>query len=73
MADKYVMRERSPGFLRDEVISHESEQFDYIAELHYILWRFVTAEIPHASGDLSEWIPPALRDAEARANAIDQE
>lgn len=61
----YKMKERPKGFLRDEIIPHNSEAFDYIRELHDLLWRFVRIEYPGAGGDLKEWIPIALAAAES--------
>ena len=54
------MKERSVGFLRDELISHDSEQFDYIKELHDYLWRFVRVAHPGASGNLMDYLPSAI-------------
>ena len=58
------MKSRTVGFLRDEIISHESEQFDYIAELHDYLWRFVRTVNPSASGDLRNFLDDAIIKAE---------
>jgi hypothetical protein len=46
------MKSRPQGFLSEEHISHESEVFDYIVELHEYLWRFVRAARPGTSGNL---------------------
>jgi hypothetical protein len=54
------MKERSAGFLRKELISHDSEQFDYIQELHEYLWRFVRVAHPGASGSLVDYLPSAI-------------
>ncbi len=54
------MKNRPEGFLKAKFIAHHSEQFDYIEELHGYLWRFVRIAFPGASGDLSEFIDPAL-------------
>lgn len=54
------MRARTRGFLKDENISHDSEQFDYIRELHDYLWRFTRAVIPEANGNLREWLDEAV-------------
>ena len=62
-----ILRPRSPGFLADCNLPHGSEQFDYVKNLHEVLWRFVKVEYPHASGVLSDWIPIALAAAERRA------
>ena len=61
------MKTRSEGFLRDEIISHQSEQFDYIVELHDYLWDFVRCEIPLASGHLKDYIDIALNQARIRS------
>lgn len=42
------MRTRPEGFLSEEFIEHNSEQFDYIRELHEYLWRVVRAINPGA-------------------------
>ncbi len=63
------MKPRTKGFLRDELISHESEQFDYIAELHDYLWRFIRCELsPGAGGNIRDYIDIALQQAEKRAS-----
>ena len=59
------MKERPKGFLSDAMISHDSEQFDYINELHNYLWRFVRLSIPGASGDLKKYLPVVLEMLEA--------
>jgi hypothetical protein len=63
------MKARTKGFLRDELISHESEQFDYIAELHEYLWRFVRCELPGVGGNIKDYIDIALQQAERRVPA----
>lgn len=63
MTEPLVMKDRPHGFLRD---MEPGETFDYIRELHAVLWRFVRAEYPGASGDLSGWLAPALAAAERR-------
>lgn len=60
------MKPRSEGFLSDELIPHDSEQFDYIRELHDYLWRFVKTVKPGASGRLSEYLDDAISMAESR-------
>jgi len=62
------MKTRTKGFLRDELISHKSEQFDYISELHGYLWRFVKCELPGAGGNIEDYIEIALQQAEKRAS-----
>lgn len=59
-----VMKPRAKGFLREELISHDSEPSDYISELHDILWRFVRSQYPDANGNLRDWLPIALATAE---------
>ena len=66
---KKNMKKRTKGFLRDELISHESEKFDYIAELHDYLWKFVRCELPAASGKLQDYLDIALKNAQHRARA----
>jgi hypothetical protein len=60
------MKKRNRHFLSAEKIDHKSEQFDYIAELHEYLWRFVRAEIPEANGSLKDWVDNAVEKAENR-------
>ena len=62
------MKQRIKGFLRDELINHESEQFDYISELHDYLGRFVRCELPGARGKLNEYLDIALENAQYRSN-----
>jgi hypothetical protein len=59
------MKERSKGFLRNELIAHDSEQFDYIRELHDYLWRVVNVAVPGASGKLRDYLPAAIEKLEA--------
>lgn len=54
------MKKRPNGFLANEIISHESEQFDYIAELHDYLWQFVRSVSPSANGSLSRFVDGAV-------------
>lgn len=61
------MKKRSIGFLRTELINHDSEQFDYIKELHEYLWAFVRCELPSASGKLTDYVDMALKEAQKRA------
>jgi hypothetical protein len=67
-----VMKDRSKGFLREELIDHDGEQFDYINELHGLLWRFVKTVNPGAFGNLSYHVDDALAIAEARKAFRDQ-
>ena len=59
------MKNRPEGFLKPEFIDPNSEQFDYIKELHRYLWRFVRFAFPDANGDLSDFVDPALDALEA--------
>ena len=59
------MKNRPEGFLKPEFIDPDSEQFNYIKELHWYLWRFVRFAFPDANGDLSDFIDPALDALEA--------
>ena len=61
------MKKRKEGFLSNQNISHNSEQFDYIVELHEYLWAFVRAEMPSASGNLDDFVDDALKKSKARA------
>ncbi len=58
------MKERTSGFLAERNISHNSEVFDYITELHSYLWRFVRAELGRSSGNLQDFIDKAIKQAE---------
>ena len=60
------MKPRSEGFLWDGAISHDSEQFDYIREIHDYLWRFVRTIKPGAIGYLSDYLDGAIELAESR-------
>lgn len=71
------MKKRPEGFLSEENISHESEPFDYIAELHSYLWRFVRAVLPGANGNLELFLDDAINSLEdataARLSALQTE
>ena len=54
------MKQRTKGFLANEIIRHDSEQFDYIAEANGYLWQFVRSVIPSANGDLSCFVDLAV-------------
>lgn len=54
------MKNRTNGFLSKENIDHDSEQFDYITEIHNYLWKFVRTQIPNANGKLSDFVDDAL-------------
>ena len=51
-------------------MSHDSEQFKYIVELHEYLWKFVRCEIPDASGSLKDFVDEALRKSVVRSCAF---
>ena len=54
------MKKRPAGFLESGQIDHNSEQFDYIQELHEYLWEFVRTQYPNASGSLGSFVDAAL-------------
>lgn len=58
------MKERTKGFLRKELINHDSEQFDYIIELHSYLWWFIRCVEPGATGKLDQYIDAAIEKLE---------
>ena len=60
------MKKRPYGFLADDIISHESEVFDYLQELHEYLWAFVRIYIKSASGNLQDYVDIALKEAKYR-------
>ena len=66
MSHLLEMEKRPNGFLDPDKI--DKEVFNYIRELHEILWRFVRAEYPNASGSLNDWLPTALAKAEKRTD-----
>ena len=43
------------GFLANELISHDSLQFQYISDLHGFLWEVVRIYNPGASGKLDDY------------------
>lgn len=61
------MKKRNIGFLSNELINHNSEQFDYIQELHEYLWKFIRSQIPNASGKLDKYLDVALEIAENKS------
>lgn len=64
------MKSRPQGFLSEENISHESEVFDYVSELHGYLWRLVRVARPGASGDLGNLLDSVIESLEtAQQNA----
>ena len=54
------MKLRTPGFLAQEHIDHDSEVFNYIAELHEYLWKFVRVANPGANGHLGNYVDASL-------------
>jgi len=58
------MKERTDGFLSEKQISHDSEIFDYIKELHEYLWRFVRVAFPGASYRLDMHVDNAIEKLE---------
>jgi len=60
------MKTRTPGFLADDKIDHDSEIFDYIRELHEYLWRFVKVVRPYASGYINDYIDATLTELESK-------
>ncbi len=64
------MKKRPEGFLSEENISHESDIFDYVSELHGYLWRFVRAGLPGASGDLEFYLDAAINSLEAAQQSV---
>ncbi len=68
------MKERPKFFLVDNKISHDSESFDYIVELHAYLWRFICAVYPGANGSLSDFLDRAIQKLEqAQLAKVDKE
>jgi hypothetical protein len=61
------MKTRPEGFLSQRCIDHDSEQFDYISELHAYLWRFVRTQNPQACGNIDDHIDAAIHEAETKA------
>jgi len=64
------MKPRPNGFLAEDKISHDSEIFDYIQELHDYLWQFVRVFRPSASGCLYDFIDDALATAKERGKTV---
>jgi len=58
------MKFRPKYFIADEKLSHDSEPFDYICELHDYLWRFVRVAIPGAEGSLHDFVDLAIEKLE---------
>ena len=64
------MKTREKGFLANDKIPHEGEIFDYIVELHELLWRFVRVHNPGAGGNLRDIIDEALDVAESKERTL---
>lgn len=58
------MKKRPYGFISEKYISHDSEQFDYIRELHEYLWRFVRVAYPSANGSVRDYVDKAIEKLE---------
>lgn len=64
MTERYAFKPRPDGHLDDEALDHDGPVFDYIAELHELLWRVTRAVRPGAGGRLTEEFPRALEQLE---------
>ena len=64
------MIKRSDGFLGEDKIDHNGEQFKYIQELHEYLWRFTRCAFPSASGVVDDYIDEAIEKLENSSNAL---
>ncbi len=67
---KSVMKTRTKGFLSEENIDHESEIFDYINELHNIIWHFIRAVEPGASGKMQWYVDAVLNAIRTRFSEV---
>ena len=65
------MKKRPEGFLDNNKISHMSEHFNYINELHEYLWRFVRCTIPGACGHLGDHLDKVIDYEEMKREADD--
>ena len=54
------MKDRPKGFLSKKHIDQGGEIFNYIAELHEYLWKFVREVMPGASGSLKWYLDKAI-------------
>ncbi len=54
------MKKRTPGFLSEENIPHNSEVFSYIQELHDYLWKFTRIAKPNVSGIIDNFVDSAV-------------
>ena len=61
-----MMKKRTDGFLAEEYCPDATEIGDYIKELHEYLWRVVRVVLPHAGGNLKDYLDIAMRELEAR-------
>lgn len=57
------MKPRENGFLKPDRMP--ADVFDYIKELHQLLWRVARIQSPGASGDIADLIEPAVQRLEA--------
>ena len=64
------MKSRPQGFLSNKNVPHNSEVFDYVAELHSYLWRFVRVARPGASGDLGDMLDDVIDSLEAAEHSV---
>ncbi len=55
------MKKRPKGFLAENVISHDSEIFDYITELHGYLWQIIRAVKPEARGLINMYLDDVVQ------------
>lgn len=54
------MKKRPLYYLSDEHISHNSEAFDYIKELHEYLWTIIRIVKPGASGQINDYLDEVI-------------
>ena len=64
------MKPRPDGFLSGNEISHDSEIFDYIRELHDYLWQFVRVFRPGVFGYLDDFIDDVLATAKEKGKIV---
>ena len=58
------MKKREKGFLAEDKISHNSEIFSYIQELHRYLWRFIRCARVGEWGPLGKHLDDAIEKLE---------
>lgn len=58
------MKKRQKGFLAEDKISHKSEIFDYIKEMHKYLWRFIRCAGVGEWGTLDKHLDDAIEKLE---------